>query len=287
MKISSFFKPLSFIPALLLMYMIYSFSGQTGDASSSVSYKVSEKIVQGVNIVSRQGWQDWEIQQKAQQINKYVRKGAHMTEYFLLAIAVSFPLYVYGVRGILLMLLAGLICVGYACGDEYHQSFVSGRSPSFRDVGIDSIGVFAGILLVRLFGWSARVSVAGPRIERRQRRQQEELDRREEELAYRERMLDRRERLGDRYDLGPGGQEDTSREVRYPEDGYPEDGYPEDGYPEHRYTENGYPGTRYPEDDYRDDRYEEDTYEDGPDEDSSDELADDIPLFRRRKHRKH
>ena len=45
MKISSLFKPLSFLPALLLMYMIYSFSSQPGDVSSSVSFKVSEKIV--------------------------------------------------------------------------------------------------------------------------------------------------------------------------------------------------------------------------------------------------
>ena len=42
-----------------------------------------------------------------------------MTEYFLLALCVSFPLYVYGVRGIWLLLLAGIICVGFAGLDEY------------------------------------------------------------------------------------------------------------------------------------------------------------------------
>ena len=42
MKISTFFKPLSFIPAILIMYMIYSFSAQPGEVSSSTSYKVSE-----------------------------------------------------------------------------------------------------------------------------------------------------------------------------------------------------------------------------------------------------
>lgn len=51
------------------------------------------------------------------------------------------------------MLVAGVICVGFACGDEYHQSFVDGRGPSARDVGIDSIGVFAGIITVRIFCW--------------------------------------------------------------------------------------------------------------------------------------
>ena len=67
-----------------------------------------------------------------------------MTEYFLLAVAVSFPFYVYGLRGFPLMLVAGLICVAFACGDEYHQSFVEGRGPSVKDVCIDSIGAFGG-----------------------------------------------------------------------------------------------------------------------------------------------
>ena len=73
-----------------------------------------------------------------------------MSEYFILAVAVSFPFYVYGLRGFPLMVVAGLICVGFAAGDEYHQSFVDERGPSVIDVGIDSIGVFFGILTVRI-----------------------------------------------------------------------------------------------------------------------------------------
>ena len=84
----------------------------------------------------------------------YVRKAAHMTEYFLLAVAISFPLYVYGVRGIWLMILAGIVCVGFAGLDEYHQSFVDSRTPSVKDVGIDSIGAMIGVLLVQAFCWS-------------------------------------------------------------------------------------------------------------------------------------
>ena len=79
-----------------------------------------------------------------------VRKAAHMTEYFILALCVSLPLYVYGVRGIWFILLAGLISVGFACTDEFHQSFVDGRGPSKRDVGIDSIGAFIGILFIQI-----------------------------------------------------------------------------------------------------------------------------------------
>lgn len=193
MKISTFLKPLSFLPALALMYMIYSFSAQPGDVSSMASYRASEAIVRTANKVTQQNWDEWQIQVYADQLNGIVRKGAHITEYFLLAVAVSFPLYVYGVRGILLMLLASLICVGYAFGDEYHQSLVSGRASSIRDVMIDSIGIFFGVILTRLIGWSGRMAITGPIYERRQNRRQKELDEREEELIRREQALRQKE----------------------------------------------------------------------------------------------
>lgn len=162
LHIRTFLKPLSFLPALLLMYMIYSFSAQEGDLSSSVSYKASCILVEAADSVFDMGLDDYQVSYYATKINGVTRKLAHMTEYFLLAVAVSFPLYVYGLHGILLMLLAGGLCIAFACGDEYHQSFVSGRSPSLKDVGIDSIGVFFGILLVRIIGWTGRMTIFRP-----------------------------------------------------------------------------------------------------------------------------
>ena len=53
------------------------------------------------------------------------------------------------------MILAGIVCVGFAGLDEYHQSFVDSRTPSVKDVGIDSIGAMIGVLLVQAFCWSA------------------------------------------------------------------------------------------------------------------------------------
>ena len=130
-------KPLSFIPALCMMYLIFSFSGQSGEQSGALSQKISREIV----VVADKALNKLEFP---------VRKAAHMTEYFILALCVSLPLYVYGVRGIWLILLAGLISVGFACTDEFHHSFVDGRGPSKRDVGIDSIGAFIGILFIQI-----------------------------------------------------------------------------------------------------------------------------------------
>ena len=162
-------KPFSFLPAILMMYLIYSFSAQTGEVSGALSYEVSYQIVETKNEVLNENKSYDELAYSASSIEFYVRKAAHMTEYCLLAIAISFPLYVYGVRGIWLILLAGVICVGFAGFDEYHQSFVSDRGPSVRDVGIDSIGVTVGILLVQAFCWSTLHNPSGKRRRRKRR----------------------------------------------------------------------------------------------------------------------
>ena len=162
-------KPLSFVPALILMYMIFSFSAQPGDVYSQLSYKVSVKIVETADYIFDANLDYYQIDEWANKINFITRKLAHMTEYFALAIAVSFPLYVYGMHGILLMLVAGLICVGFACGDEYHQSFVMGRSPSTKDICIDSVGVFFGIIVVRIIGWTGRKTIFKPKKEKKKK----------------------------------------------------------------------------------------------------------------------
>ena len=137
-----------------MMYLIYSFSAQTGEVSGDLSYKISYQIVETKNEVLNLNMSYDEIAYEADSIHYYVRKAAHMTVYCLLAIAISFPLYVYRVRGIWLIILAGIFCVAFAGFDEYHQSFVEGRGPSIKDVGYDSIGALVGIILVQAFCWS-------------------------------------------------------------------------------------------------------------------------------------
>lgn len=142
----SFLKPLTFLPALLMMYVIFGFSAQNGEVSGNLSYEISYRIVTIGNELLDKEMEEWQIEDYAHEIEHPIRKLAHMTEYFLLAVFVSFPLYIYGVRGLPLILASVLFCAAFAAGDEYHQSFVAGREPSVKDVMIDSAGALLGTL---------------------------------------------------------------------------------------------------------------------------------------------
>ena len=92
-------KPLSFIPALLMMYIIFSFSAQDGAASANLSYKVSHKAVSIADRALDLELTDQQVARCIRKIHFYVRKLAHFSEYFLLAITVAFPLYVDSLKG--------------------------------------------------------------------------------------------------------------------------------------------------------------------------------------------
>lgn len=160
-------KPLSFVPAILVMAMIFHFSSQGGTDSGALSYKVSVAAVKVVDKVMDKEWSEEQIADYAERYHFRVRKLAHFTEYFILAVSVAFPLYVYGMRGVWLVIFAGAFCVGFACFDEYHQSFVAGRTPSKRDVLIDSCGVFLGILVTRIIGFIGRKTIFAPLAKKR------------------------------------------------------------------------------------------------------------------------
>ena len=76
-----------------------------------------------------------------------LRKLAHMAEYAILALLL--------VRATGSYAWAFALAVAYACTDEVHQLFVRGRHGSPLDVGIDAIGVLAGLTL-KLRRWSTR-----------------------------------------------------------------------------------------------------------------------------------
>ena len=118
----------AFLPALFMMGVIFSFSAQTGTQSGSLSHDISVRVVETKGRFFHQ-----ELEKK---------------EIAVLTLLVAFGFYVNGFRRKRWLMVGFIFCVLYAATDEFHQSFVGGRGPSVRDVGIDSLGVLIATILL-------------------------------------------------------------------------------------------------------------------------------------------
>lgn len=134
-----------------MMCVIFRFSAQEAELSTKTSTAVGRMVVNAVSHLTNQEYTEEEIEQRASAIDGIVRKSAHMTEYAVLALLVSIPLVVYGVKGRTLFWLTFLITAFYASSDEFHQTFVRGRSGSFKDVLIDCVGIAAYVAILKIF----------------------------------------------------------------------------------------------------------------------------------------
>ena len=107
------------MPAIVIMTIIFLFSAQPSDRLPDF---------------------DW--------ADRIIKKGAHMVEYGLLALAYWHAYAWAGSKRQLAWVLAFL----YAMTDEFHQSFVPGRYPSMWDVLIfDNFGALISLWLAGKF----------------------------------------------------------------------------------------------------------------------------------------
>ena len=82
-----------------------------------------------------------------------IRKSAHIFLYFVLSILVFNFIYKVKYRNnsnslIKSILITLIIVFLYACTDEIHQLFISGRSGEFRDIMVDTCGGIIGLILM-------------------------------------------------------------------------------------------------------------------------------------------
>lgn len=80
-----------------------------------------------------------------------IRKSGHFTEYFVFSLLVL-RAFRYGQKGMRLVWALGAIGVAavYAGLDEFHQSFVPGRTAAFADVLLDTAGSIAAQVVAAL-----------------------------------------------------------------------------------------------------------------------------------------
>lgn len=135
--------------ALLVAWMsvIFGFSANDAEKSTDQSNVVTELFLK----IFSPGFEELDAEAQKELISRYdgpVRKLAHFASYAALAFLMYFtvgsihdlPFKVFRAAFISLP-----ICVLFAVGDEYHQTFVDGRAGQLMDVVIDSGGSLLGI----------------------------------------------------------------------------------------------------------------------------------------------
>jgi VanZ family protein len=89
-----------------------------------------------------------------------IRKLAHFTEYLVLSVLLYQALRNGRGWRLRTALLALAIAAGYAALDEFHQTFVAGRTGAPADSLIDISGAFAGQILIAFWDRAMRAGTA-------------------------------------------------------------------------------------------------------------------------------
>ena len=142
MKIKYF----SWLPAAAIMGAIFWFSSKTADISQESSLSISLVILNVFEQLKSIPISEPERLELLAVIDHFVRKSAHFTEYACLSAAIAFHFTVWkkniSYRTFIPIIITGL----YAATDEFHQTFVPGRSGQVSDVLLGTAGAAAGAL---------------------------------------------------------------------------------------------------------------------------------------------
>ena len=128
--------------------VIFYFSNENGEVSSNTSGRIIERIIE--ILPNSENLSIQEKEELKENLQFVVRKGAHFSIYTLLGCFLMGFMNTFNVKTKRKIILAFLFGLFYAITDEIHQMFSSGRTAKIMDVGIDSLGVIFGILIVSL-----------------------------------------------------------------------------------------------------------------------------------------
>lgn len=133
---------------VILLGVIFSFSNQDGEKSTSVSRGITERIIEHIEGIQKlDGYQK---ENALLRIEAVIRKIAHFSLYTLVGIIVMGLMQVCNLKEKNKILCTLGIGVMYAISDEVHQIFIPERTAKVTDVLIDSAGVLVGICIVLL-----------------------------------------------------------------------------------------------------------------------------------------
>lgn len=112
------------LPALIWMVVIFGLSHQTGSELNS--------------------YLPW-VQRLMPWLNSF--DIGHFVSYFILACLIWWAM---ASHRLIVSFIVVFICILYGITDEYHQSFIAGRTPDLLDIRNDTIGALLAMVVVRI-----------------------------------------------------------------------------------------------------------------------------------------
>ena len=129
------------------MSFMFLMSSSNGEASGSMSGGLTDFVTRLFfkDLIAGDAKKEYILKL---QLEFFIRKAAHLTEYLILGgLFISFLLQ-FRIRYILAGLIAFAAAVLFAFSDEFHQSFVEGRVGLIFDVLVDAAGALIGIFVL-------------------------------------------------------------------------------------------------------------------------------------------
>lgn len=144
----------------VVAFSIYSLSAEDGTQSNARSEVVTEKIKEEINATLSTTENGLKISEKIKYYvilhspygsdwNSNIRKLAHFSIYAGLGAMIYITLAILGANKFVRLLMAVVLCFGFACADEFHQSF-TGRTASIDDVFLDTFGALVSCSILTL-----------------------------------------------------------------------------------------------------------------------------------------
>lgn len=150
----------SWILVILWMSIIFYLSSMNTVESNTKSKDTINTVIDTtITTTNNIGLTDKNIPEEKEQqlidiLNKPLRKCAHASVYFILSILLLNALltshYKFKKKYSLTIILTILLCFLYAITDEYHQTFIPGRTGQLSDILIDTIGSTLSLILISI-----------------------------------------------------------------------------------------------------------------------------------------
>lgn len=123
---------------IIWMILIFISSNQNAEVSSGVSDSVIYTFFENFTTILPMNI-----------VQFIIRKLAHFTIYAIGAILTILYLKTYNINTKKQIICTMIFVCFYAITDEFHQTFIDGRSGEIRDVLIDSFGAIMGVVIIQ------------------------------------------------------------------------------------------------------------------------------------------